>query len=74
MRELILNTNTLPEPLPQMIRTSRVKVQETKGIVSLFPLNESSDCIDKLFGMFSDGKMSVDKFIEQKSREKELEL
>ena len=74
MSELILNTDTLPEPLPQMIPTSRVKVRETKGVVSLFPLSESTDCIDKMFGMFSDGKMSVEKFSKQKSAEKELEL
>ena len=74
MGELILDTNTLPEPLLKMIPTSRVKVQKTEGVVSLFPFDEPSDCIDKMFGMFSDGKMSVDKFLGQKSAEKELEL
>ena len=74
MSELILNTATLPEPLLKMIPTSRVKVREAKGVVSLFPLSDMSDNIDKMFGMFSDGKMTVENFQKQKLAEKELEL
>jgi len=74
MSELILNTATLPEPLPKMIPTPRVKVREAQGVISLFPLSEMSDIIDKMFGMFSDGKMSAENFQNQKTLEKELEL
>jgi len=74
MSELILNTATLPEPLLKMIPTSRVKVREAKGVISLFPLSDTSDNIDKMYGMFSDGKISVEDFQKQKHEEKELEL
>jgi hypothetical protein len=74
MNELILNTNSLPEPLSQMITTSRVKVHQADGVINLLPIDESTDSINKLFGMFSDGKMSIDKYLEEKATEKALEL
>ena len=37
------------------------------------PESDSSDIIDEMYGMFSDGKMSVEKYQKQKNAEKELE-
>ena len=38
MAEIVLNTNTLPEPLLRLIDTDRVKVNKADGIVSLIPI------------------------------------
>ena len=73
MVEIILNTNTLPESLIRLIHAEKVRVRETHGEILLTPIRESDvDC--PLLGMFSDGRISVDKFIANKRTEKELDL
>ena len=73
MTEIVLNTSTLPEPLYRLIRTGKVKVREADGEIRLTPIVDiKKGC--PLRGMFADGKISVDKFIESKQAEKELEL
>jgi len=73
MIEIVLNTSTLPEPLFRVIHTERVKAREIDGEIWLTPIRETeTDC--PLLGMFTDGKISVDKFIANKQIEKELEL
>jgi hypothetical protein len=74
MQEIILPANTLPEPLSALIHAEKVRVQEVDGIIKLIPLKEVADCTDGLFGIFSDGKMSSDKFSEMKQAEKSLEI
>ena len=72
MTEMVLKTNTLPEPLLRLIHTESVKVREAHGEIRLTPIRETeSEC--PLLGMFADGKISVDKFIENKRNERELE-
>ena len=72
MTEIVLNTDTLPEPLFRLIRTEKVKVRETDGEVLLTPIIETKGGCP-LRGMFADGKLSVDKFMANKQAEKELE-
>jgi hypothetical protein len=73
MTEMVLSTQTLPETLFKLIRTERVKVREVYGDILLTPIKESNvNC--PFYGMFSDGKISVDKFLASKQAEKELEL
>ena len=73
MTEMVLDTRTLPEPLFRLIHTEKVKAREIDGEIRLTPIRETDlDC--PLLGMFADGKISVDKFIENKQVEKELEL
>jgi len=72
MTEMVLNTNTLPEPLLRLIRTEKVKVDEDDGVIRLTPIVEAAGGCP-LRGMFSDGKISVDKFIELKQADKDLE-
>ena len=72
MTELVLSTNTLPEPLLRLIRTEKVKVNEADGVISLTPIADAAGGCP-LRGMFSDGKISVDKFIALKQADKELE-
>jgi hypothetical protein len=71
MNELILNARTLPEPLFHMIRTEKVKVNETNGVISLIPILESSaDC--PLRGLAADSAVTVDSFIAMTHDEKEM--
>jgi len=72
MTELMLDARTLPEPLFRLIRTEKVKVREYDGEIRLTPItNILQGC--PLRGMFADGKISVDKFIENKQVEKDIE-
>ncbi len=62
MVEMILNAKTLPEPLYNLIRTEKVKVNETDGIINLIPiLDSASDC--PLLGLTADSGLTVDKFL-----------
>ena len=70
---LVLNTNTLPEPLFRMIKTEKVKINETNGIISLIPVtNKKLSC--PIRGLCVDGKLSSYTFMKRKKIEKELEL
>ena len=72
MTEIVLNTNTLPEPLLRLIRTEKVKISETNGEIRLTPIIDiKKGC--PLRGMFADGKISVEKYLESKQTEKDLE-
>ena len=74
MAELVLNTTTLPEPLLRLIPTEKVWVRETDGEIRLTPITENFDCTVGLRGMFaSDPNMTVDKFLERKRADEELE-
>ena len=72
MTEMVLNTNTLPEPLFRMINAKKVKVNEVNGIINLIPIMESnSDC--PLLGIATDCGFTVDEFLARKHEEKVLE-
>jgi hypothetical protein len=74
MIEMILNTNILPEPLIGLIHTSQIKVKETDGGIILIPVRDPFDCTVKVRGMLAGCKnMSVDKFLERKRADMELE-
>ena len=74
MAEMVLDIQTLPETVFSRIHTRKVKVYEENGTITLTPFFEEKSCFDHLIGMFSDGKISVDDFLEEKRREKELEI
>ena len=74
MAEMVLDIQTLPETVFSRIHTKKVKVYEENGTITLTPFSEEKLCFDHLIGMFSDGKISVDDFLEEKRREKELEI
>ena len=72
MTEMVLNTNTLPEPLYRMINAEKVKVNEANGIINLIPIMESNnDC--PLLGIATDCGFTVDEFLARKHEEKVLE-
>jgi virulence-associated protein VagC len=75
MNDLILNTNTLPEPLFQLIGADKVRVQKEGNVVTMMPIEEPFDCVAGLRGMLAGNRaISVDKFLERKHADKELDL
>lgn len=52
----------------------KVKFFEENGTITLTPFFEEKPRFDHLIRMFSDGKISIDDFLEEKQQEKELEL
>jgi hypothetical protein len=68
MRDMILDTNILPEPLFHLIRTEKVKVSEANGIINLIPFVEKdSGC--PLWGLAADSTLTADKFLAMKREE-----
>ena len=74
MAEMILDIQSLSEMVFSRVPTKKVKVYEDNGIITLTPFYEEKPRFDHLIGIFSDGKMTVDKFLEKKRQEMELEL
>jgi hypothetical protein len=73
MMDMILDVQKLPEQIFSRIHATMVKVHEEDGIITLTPLKIERANIDKFIGMFSDGKLSSEKFMQNKKYEKELE-
>ncbi|MCL2352265.1 MAG: hypothetical protein FWC55_07005 [Firmicutes bacterium] len=73
MTEMVINARTLPEPLFRLIRAEKVAVRVVDGEVRLTPVKEVSDNCP-LLGMYTDGKLTVDRFLEWKREDRELEL
>jgi hypothetical protein len=75
MTEMVLNTTALPETLFRLIQTEKVRVREIDGMIQLIPFKENNDySVGGLRGMFAGNpNMTVDKFLERKRSDKELE-
>ena len=77
MTEMVLQTKTLPEPLFRLIASNSVKVREdNNGEIRLIPMEESVKTINNcpFLGMYTDGKFTVDGYLERKRMDKGLEL
>lgn len=75
MSEMVLDTMALPDFLFNLIGTKKVRVREHGGEIWLAPIKEEVDCTVGLRGMFAgDPNMTVDKFLERKRADKELDL
>ena len=77
MAEVVLRTRTLPEPLLRLISSDNVSIREdANGEIRLIPVKESTGPMNKcpFFGMYTDGKLTVDGYLERKRRDKELEF
>jgi len=75
MSESVMNITDLPAFLVKIIPTGKVRVKEVDGIVQLVPVKENIDCTIGLRGLFAgDPNMTVDKFLEHKHADKELDL
>jgi hypothetical protein len=78
MSDSVMNMRALPDFLFRHIPTEKVRVREIKGMIQIIPVNENIgdiDCTVGLRGMFANyPEMSVDKFLERKHADKELDL
>ena len=70
---MIINADILPEPLFNLVQTEKVRVHENDGIITMIPIKEEFDCTAELYGVCSDGKLTLDKFLEWRHADKELE-
>jgi len=74
MTETVINTTALSEILLKLIPTEKVRVKEIDGEIRLTPVKESVDYIEKLRGSLAAyPEMSVDRFLERKHADKELD-
>ena len=73
MSDMIMDISMLSEILFSRIKTGRVKFHEENGTFIVTPIVEEQKSFDRLIGMFSDGKLSIDNHLKQKQLDKELE-
>jgi len=73
MPDMILDISMLPEVIVSRIKTRQVKIHEENGVFILTPVAEKEKSFDRLTGMFSDGKLSIDNYLKEKQSDKELE-
>ena len=72
MDALVIDRETLPEPIFSYFHAEKVRIFEENGNIVLSPFKNKLD-VNELFGMFNDGKLSSEGFIKQKAFEKEME-
>jgi hypothetical protein len=72
MQSTVIDRQILPEPIISYIRTEKIRMFEEDGNIVLSPLKNNPN-VNELFGMFSDGRLSSDEFIKEKTCEKEME-
>ena len=77
MIDMIISVKALQEQLPHRIRSERVRFHENNGVITLTPIEEPEidfwNGLDELRAIFSDGRMSTEKYVAQKQIDKELE-
>ena len=73
MTNMIINADILPEPLFSLVQSEKIRVLEDDGIITMTPIKEEFDCTAELYGVCSDGKLTLDKFLEWKHADKEFE-
>jgi virulence-associated protein VagC len=69
MADMILDIQTLSETVFSKITTKKVKIYEENGSIVLTPVAEIKQNFDVLFGMFSDGKISTEEYMNEKELE-----
>jgi virulence-associated protein VagC len=75
MSETVMNTNAIPAFVLTVLKTDKVRVHESNRVVTIVPVDEKQDIKKGLRGMLSAYPiMSVDKFLERKHADKELDL
>ena len=73
MTNMIISADILPEPLFGLTKAEKIHVREKDGIITMTPIKEEFDCTAEVRGMYSDKKLTLDKFLEWKHADKELE-
>ncbi|MDR1578772.1 MAG: hypothetical protein LBS35_00310 [Synergistaceae bacterium] len=78
MADMILDANTLPEPLLKLVRSEKVHVREADGVITMSPIEESElegiELIERLYGCLDDGKLTVDKFLEMTREDEDIDF
>ena len=75
MTDTVTSTKALPEILLKLIKTEKVRVKESDGVIQIMPIKESTDCTVGLRGILADyPEMSVDNFLKRKRADAELDL
>ena len=75
MTDTVMTTKALPEILLKLIKTEKVRVKESDGVIQLMPVKETTDCTAGLRGILADyPEMSVDNFLKRKRADAELDL
>ena len=75
MTEQVMNTDALPAFIINTFRVKKVLVRVSNSVVTIMPVEEKVDCTIGLRGILADyPEMSVDKFLERKHIDKELDL
>jgi hypothetical protein len=75
MTERIMNITAIQSYLANMFHTDKVRVREVNRVITIEPIEVSIDCTAGLRGLLADyPEMSVDKFLERKHADKELDL
>ena len=59
----IFNIYSLPDVLYSKLHTTTVSMRESNGVIYIVPVSQEKSG-KKLRGMFSDGRLSVDKHLE----------
>jgi len=73
MSDIVLDINMVPETIFSRTKTEKVKFHEEAGSFVLTPVKGKEKTFDRLIGMFSDGKLSIDGYLNEKRLEKVLE-
>ena len=75
MTELVLDINTLPSYLTSTLGSKKVKVREVNQVITIISAEEpdaaSYSC--PFLGIATDSKITVDRFLEWKRKEREAE-
>ena len=66
--EMVLDIQVLPQAILSKISSKRVKFYEENGTITLTPISDEKPRFDHLIGKFSDGKISIDNFLEEKNK------
>ncbi|MDR2509927.1 MAG: hypothetical protein LBC77_04705 [Spirochaetaceae bacterium] len=72
-KSIIIDREILPETIISYVHSEKIRLVEENGAITLSPVFDKYAIIEKSFGMFSDGKLSSERFIKEKAMEKELE-
>jgi len=71
MGETVVDTQSMQDVLVRYIKTQRVRIREDNGVITLTPVTNREE--SPLRGFWGDGKLSTERFLEQKRLDKELE-
>jgi hypothetical protein len=72
MTERVMSTDALQAFLTNTLHAEKVLVRENNRIITIEPVEETEYCCP-LWGIAKGGALTVDKFLETKQKDKELE-